>query len=67
MWQNMYQIDNGLMCLCKVMNTVMDNIYIGIRHTDIVWESVPIQPKQQWIGCMLCHKCVDFNKMRWYS
>ena len=25
---NMYRIDYGLMCLCKILNTVIDNIYI---------------------------------------
>ena len=44
-WQNMYQIDYGLMCSFKVPNTVIhvDNIYIGMRNADFVWQSVPIK------------------------
>ena len=31
-----YQIGYGFMCLCKVMNTDRDIIYIGIRNADFV-------------------------------
>ena len=41
-WQNIQRIYYGLICSCKVVNTVIYDIYICLRNADFVWHSVPM-------------------------
>ena len=51
-------IDYGLMCSCKVLNTLVDDVYICIRNADFVRQSVPIHPNHnEFDAFFLSHVC----------
>ena len=41
-WQCKYEIDYDLVCSFNVLLTEIDNIFIGKRNADYVWQLVPI-------------------------
>ena len=41
-WQCKYEIDYDLVGSFNVLQTEIDNIFIGKRNADYVWQSVPI-------------------------
>ena len=49
------------MCSFKVLNTVKDNIYIGIRNADFVWQSVPVHPNHNEFDTCFVESVFIFN------
>ena len=45
-WQCKYEIDHDLVFSFKVLQREIDNIFIGKRNTDYVWQSVQHTSKQ---------------------
>ena len=59
----MYQIDYGLMCSCKVLNTVIYNIYIGIGIVELSYSQFQYTPNHnELVSCFVACLFISCSK-----